>query len=94
MVHLHMGYKANNSLLGSLGLENASYRLIVAANGIITEMGEVGASGTEFMEAAAIPEKTPPAQFNDSIQQKLSIPIVPTSQLVPPVYTFSLNEEF
>ncbi len=94
MIHLHMGYKANNSLgLGSLDLENASYRLIVAENGIVTNMGEVGASGTEFMET--IPEKTPPAQFNNSTQQKLkSMPIVPTSQLVPPVYTFALNEDF
>eukprot|EP01084_Bolivina_argentea_P013588 25505_1 len=93
VVHFHMNSKANISLLGSLSLEDASYRLIVGANGIITEMGEVGVTGTEFMDA--IPEKTPPTQLKDSTQQKLkSIHIAPTSQLVPPVYTFSLSEEF
>ncbi len=93
IIHLHMSSEANSSLVGSLSLENISYRLIVAANGIVTEMGDVTSTGTEFMEV--IPEKTPPAQLKDSMQQKLkSIPIVAASRLVPPIYTFSLNEEF
>ncbi len=92
MVHLHMNSKDSNSLLGSLCLEDTSYRLIVGANDIITEIGEVGVTGKEFMDA--IPEKSPPTQLKDSTQQKLKSIPAPISQLVPPVYTFSLSGEF